>query len=80
MLQEQQDLHYELHKNIALQRRVSIRQSDRLEEANEKIEELEKKLEGAQGLFPIAPFLCQPSDLCCLQNFLWTSATSSLPP
>jgi hypothetical protein len=29
LLQEQQALHYELHKNISLQRRVALRQSDR---------------------------------------------------
>jgi hypothetical protein len=38
MLQEQQAFHYEMHKNIALQRRVALRQSDRLEEENEKVQ------------------------------------------
>ncbi|KAM0925344.1 hypothetical protein ACQ4PT_004266 [Festuca glaucescens] len=46
---EQQALHYELHKNIALQRRVSLRQVDLLEDQKVKVTELEKKLEENQG-------------------------------
>jgi hypothetical protein len=44
---------------------VSIRQSDRLEDAKENIEELEKKLEEGKGLFPTTSFLCQFFGLCC---------------
>ncbi|KAM0913770.1 hypothetical protein ACQ4PT_011943 [Festuca glaucescens] len=46
---EQQALHYELHKNIALQRRVSLRQAELLEDEKEKVAKLEKKLEESQG-------------------------------
>jgi hypothetical protein len=35
-LQEQQTLHYELHKTIALQRRISMRQADLLDEQKAK--------------------------------------------
>jgi hypothetical protein len=37
-----------------------------------------KKLEEAQVLFPTAPFLCPSFNLCCLRNFLWTGASTSL--
>ncbi|KAM0910076.1 hypothetical protein ACQ4PT_014405 [Festuca glaucescens] len=46
---EQQALHYELHKNIALQRRVSLRQAELLEDEKAKVAALEKKLEENQG-------------------------------
>ncbi|KAK1625841.1 hypothetical protein QYE76_000156 [Lolium multiflorum] len=46
---EQQALHYELHKNIAIQCRVSERQAEALEDQRAKITTLEKKLEEAQG-------------------------------
>ncbi|KAK1685949.1 hypothetical protein QYE76_046797 [Lolium multiflorum] len=46
---EQQALHYELHKTIALQRRVSLRQAEHLEDEKEKVAALEKKLEENQA-------------------------------
>ncbi|KAK1594677.1 hypothetical protein QYE76_017409, partial [Lolium multiflorum] len=46
---EQQVLHYELHKNIALQHRVILNQADKIHAAKEKNAELEKKLVEAQG-------------------------------
>ncbi|KAK1662313.1 hypothetical protein QYE76_050472 [Lolium multiflorum] len=48
---EQQALHYELHKNIALQRCVTLSQADKIRVAKEKIAELEKQLAGAQGAY-----------------------------
>jgi hypothetical protein len=36
-LQEQQALHYKLHKTIALQRRISMRQADLLDEQKAKV-------------------------------------------
>jgi hypothetical protein len=38
-----------VHKNIALQRRVSPRQEELLEDEKEKVAALEKKLEENQG-------------------------------
>ncbi|KAK1698170.1 hypothetical protein QYE76_014867 [Lolium multiflorum] len=46
---EQQVLHYELHKNISLQRHVTLGQADQIHDAKEKIAELEKMLVEAQG-------------------------------
>ncbi|KAK1662605.1 hypothetical protein QYE76_050764 [Lolium multiflorum] len=47
---EQQALHYELHKNIALQRRLTLSQADKIHDAKERIAELEKLLAEAQEL------------------------------
>jgi hypothetical protein len=67
LLQEQQALHFELHKNISLQRRVTLKQVDHLADANEKIAELERMLEEAQCMsLATLLFFCQSSDLCRL--------------
>ncbi|KAK1677143.1 hypothetical protein QYE76_037991 [Lolium multiflorum] len=47
---EQQALHYKLHKNISLQRRVTLGQADQIHDAKEKIAELERLLAEAQGV------------------------------
>ena len=49
-------MHYELHKNIALKRRVSQRQAELIEDGQEKVAKLEKKLEEAQGSSPSTNF------------------------
>ncbi|KAK1651945.1 hypothetical protein QYE76_069750 [Lolium multiflorum] len=46
---EQHALHYELRKNISLQRRVTLSQADEIQECKEKIADLEKQLTEAQG-------------------------------
>ncbi|KAK1615786.1 hypothetical protein QYE76_021303 [Lolium multiflorum] len=46
---EQQALHYELHKNISLQCRVTLGQADQIHDAKERIVELEKMLAETQG-------------------------------
>ncbi|KAK1603621.1 hypothetical protein QYE76_027294 [Lolium multiflorum] len=46
---EQQTLHYELHKNISLQRRVTLSQAEDIQAGKEKIAELEKQLAEAQN-------------------------------
>nr|XP_051230426.1 uncharacterized protein LOC127348437 [Lolium perenne] len=48
-LQEQQALHYELHKNIALQRRVTLGQAENIRTLTDKNAELNKQLADAQG-------------------------------
>jgi hypothetical protein len=63
-------LHYELHKNVALQRRISLRQAKLLEDEKEKVATLEQKLEENQGSFPVTRFLCQFSGLWCLYILL----------
>jgi hypothetical protein len=56
-------LHYELHKNIALQRRVTLNQADKIRFAKEKIVELEKQLAEAQSMVPAKAFCLLNSDL-----------------
>jgi hypothetical protein len=51
-LQEQQALHYELHKNIALQRRVTISQAEKIQQFRQENADLKKQLSDAQGWFP----------------------------
>nr|XP_051201977.1 uncharacterized protein LOC127315537 [Lolium perenne] len=46
---EQQTLHYELNKNISLQRRVILSQAEDIQMGKERIAELEKQLAEAQG-------------------------------
>ncbi|KAK1616039.1 hypothetical protein QYE76_021556 [Lolium multiflorum] len=46
---EQQALHYELHKNIALQRRVTLGQAEDIRTLKDKNAELNKQLADAQG-------------------------------
>nr|XP_051221527.1 chromatin-remodeling ATPase INO80-like [Lolium perenne] len=46
---EQQALHYELHKNIALQRRVSLSQAEKIQHFKEENADLKKQLLEAQG-------------------------------
>ncbi|KAK1693401.1 hypothetical protein QYE76_010098 [Lolium multiflorum] len=46
---EQQALHYELHKNIALQRRVTLGQAENIRTLKDKNAELNKQLADAQG-------------------------------
>ncbi|KAK1697077.1 hypothetical protein QYE76_013774 [Lolium multiflorum] len=46
---EQQALHYELHKNIALQRRVTLGQAESIRTLKSKNAELNKQLADAQG-------------------------------
>ncbi|KAK1661398.1 hypothetical protein QYE76_049557 [Lolium multiflorum] len=46
---EQQALHYELHKNIALQRRVTISQAEKIQHFKTKNADLKKQLSEAQG-------------------------------
>jgi hypothetical protein len=52
-LQEQKALHYELHKNIALQRRVTISQAEKIQHCQAENAALKKQLSEAQGWFPI---------------------------
>ncbi|KAK1641572.1 hypothetical protein QYE76_059377 [Lolium multiflorum] len=49
---EQQALHYELHKNIALQRRVTLGQAENIRTLENENAELSKQLAEAQGWFP----------------------------
>jgi hypothetical protein len=51
-LQEQQALHYELHKNIALQRRVTLSQAEKIQLFKQENADLKKQLSNAQGWFP----------------------------
>jgi hypothetical protein len=44
-------LHYELHKNIALQRHVTLSQAEKIQAAKEENAELKKQLAKAQGWF-----------------------------
>jgi hypothetical protein len=53
VLQEQKALHYELHKNIALQRRVTISQAEKIQRFQTENADLKKQLSEAQGWFPI---------------------------
>ncbi|KAK1685951.1 hypothetical protein QYE76_046799 [Lolium multiflorum] len=46
---EQQALHYELNKNISLQRRVTLSQADEIQACRDTIADLEKQLAEAQG-------------------------------
>ncbi|KAK1670040.1 hypothetical protein QYE76_058199 [Lolium multiflorum] len=46
---EQQALHYELHKNIALQRRVTLCQAEKIQHFKQENADLKKKLSDAQG-------------------------------
>ncbi|KAK1685496.1 hypothetical protein QYE76_046344 [Lolium multiflorum] len=46
---EQKALHYELHKNIALQRRVTISQAEKIQRVQTENADLKKKLSEAQG-------------------------------
>nr|XP_051214089.1 uncharacterized protein LOC127331899 [Lolium perenne] len=46
---EQKALHYELHKNIALQRRVTISQAEKIQRFQTENAELKKQLSEAQG-------------------------------
>jgi hypothetical protein len=62
LLQEQQALHYELHKNIALQCHITLEQADQIHDAKTRIAELEKMLEEAQGMSPNTPSLRRASD------------------
>ncbi|KAK1666667.1 hypothetical protein QYE76_054826 [Lolium multiflorum] len=48
---EQQALHYELHKNIALQRRVTLGQAENIQTLKEKNAELNKQLAGPRRIF-----------------------------
>ena len=52
LLQEQQALHYELNKNISLQRRVTLSQADEIQACKETIADLEKQLAEAQCMSP----------------------------
>ncbi|KAK1678823.1 hypothetical protein QYE76_039671 [Lolium multiflorum] len=49
IIPEQQALHYELHKNIALQRRVTLGQAENIRTLKDKNAELNKQLADAQG-------------------------------
>nr|XP_051209099.1 uncharacterized protein LOC127326283 [Lolium perenne] len=46
---EQQALHYELHKNIALQRRVTLSQMEKIKMCKQENADLKKQLSEAQG-------------------------------
>nr|XP_051229513.1 uncharacterized protein LOC127347361 [Lolium perenne] len=46
---EQQALHFELHKNIALQRRVTLSQAEKIQHFKEENADLKKQLSEAQG-------------------------------
>jgi uncharacterized protein YaaN involved in tellurite resistance len=50
--QEQQALHYELHKNIALQRRVTLGQAEQIKIIKQENMDLKKQLADAQGRVP----------------------------
>ena len=62
LLQEQQALHYQLYKNISLQRRVTLGQADDIEAQKEKIADLERQLAEAQGMFPAKLVISPNSD------------------
>jgi hypothetical protein len=62
LLQEQQALHYELHKNIALQRCVTLSQAEKIQAAKEENAELKKQLAEAQGWFPAKLVISPGSD------------------
>jgi hypothetical protein len=47
--QEQQALRYELHKNIALQRRVTLSQAEKIQYFKEENADMKKQLSEAQG-------------------------------
>ncbi|KAK1684457.1 hypothetical protein QYE76_045305 [Lolium multiflorum] len=49
IFQEQQALHYELHKNIALQRRVTLGQAESIRTLKNENAEMNKQLADAQG-------------------------------
>ncbi|KAK1660502.1 hypothetical protein QYE76_048661 [Lolium multiflorum] len=49
IIPEQKALHYELHKNIALQRRVTISQAEKIQRFQTENADLKKKLSEAQG-------------------------------
>jgi hypothetical protein len=70
LLQEQQALHYELHKNISLQRHVTLSQADQIHNAKERIAELEKMLAEAQGISPTTPSLSRSSEFKFSDNFV----------
>jgi hypothetical protein len=55
-------MHYELHKNISLQRRVTLGQAYKLKDAKDKIVELERQLSEAQSTFPTTFELFKSSD------------------
>jgi hypothetical protein len=50
--QEQQALHYELHKNIVLQRRVTLSEAEEIQQFRQENADLKKQLSDAQGWFP----------------------------
>jgi hypothetical protein len=52
LLQEQQALHYELNKNISLQRRITLSQADEIQACRDTIADMEKQLAEAHGRFP----------------------------
>jgi hypothetical protein len=52
LLQEQQALHYELHKNVALQRRVTLSQAEKIQLFKQENADMKKQLSDAQGWFP----------------------------
>jgi hypothetical protein len=52
-LQEQKALHYELHKNIVLQRRVTLSQAEKIQHFQAENAALKKQLLEAQGWSPI---------------------------
>jgi hypothetical protein len=55
-------LHYELHKNIALQRRVTLNHADKICVAKEKSANLERRLAESQGMFPAKLVISPNSD------------------
>ncbi|KAM0926939.1 hypothetical protein ACQ4PT_003091 [Festuca glaucescens] len=65
---EQQALHYELHKTIALQRRVSLKQADLLEDQKAKVAALEKKLEESQDVDLKSSLESASSELASLRS------------
>ncbi|KAK1616003.1 hypothetical protein QYE76_021520 [Lolium multiflorum] len=75
---EQQALHYELHKNITLQRRVTLGQAEKIQAFKEENADLKKKLADGQGWFPSYSPIIHVSSSELILTYLWIGASSSL--
>jgi DNA repair exonuclease SbcCD ATPase subunit len=76
LFQEQQALNYELNQTIDLQRRVSLRQAELLDDQKAKVAALEKKLEESQGCFrqPASLFKLPTCSTYMTYLIFWTGA------
>jgi hypothetical protein len=77
-LQEQQALHYELHKNIALQRRVTLGQAETIQTFKQENVNLKKQLADAQCWFPSYLQIIHVPNSKFILTYLWIGASSSL--